>query len=70
MSLAFKMLQVWQMLRSAKWLITGREKAQDEVISPMLSKKKKKQNEKGRDRGKLHCTILIFQFLSIYILAD
>lgn len=37
MSLAFKMFQVWQMLRAAKWLITGTEKAQDEAIGPMLA---------------------------------
>lgn len=37
MSPAFKMFQVWQMLRAAKWLITGTEKAQDEAIGPMLA---------------------------------
>lgn len=37
MSLAFKMFQVWQMLRAAKWLITGTEKAQDEGIGLILA---------------------------------
>lgn len=34
---AKKMLQVWQMLRTAKWLITGTEKAQDKATGCALA---------------------------------
>lgn len=49
MSLAFEMFQVWQMLKAAKWLITGTEEAQDKEIGPRVGLK---QNDKGRDRGR------------------